>query len=104
MKLDNSIVALVTGATSGLGEATVYALLEKGVRVFMADRNVEKGNEIVAKYGKDRVRILKVDVSKEEEVRDLITAVVEAFGALHIVLNSAGVISAGLILSGKVKK
>lgn len=43
MKLDNTIVAIVTGGTSGLGEATVYALLEKGVRVFIADRNEEKG-------------------------------------------------------------
>lgn len=51
MKLDNSIVALVTGGTSGLGEATVYALLERGVRVFIADRNDEKGAQIVAKYG-----------------------------------------------------
>jgi len=102
MKLDNSIVALVTGATSGLGEATVYALLEKGVKVFMADRNIEKGNEIVAKYGKENARILKVDVSNEEEVKNLIAAVVEAFGALHLVLNSAGIISAGLIVSGKV--
>ena len=102
MKLDSSIVALVTGATSGLGEATVYALLEKGVKVFMADRNIEKGNEIVAKYGKENARILKVDVSNEEEVKNLIAAVVEAFGALHLVLNSAGIISAGLIVSGKV--
>jgi NAD(P)-dependent dehydrogenase (short-subunit alcohol dehydrogenase family) len=102
MKLDNTIVALVTGGTSGLGEATVYALLEKGVRVFIADRNEEKGLQIVAKYGSDKCGFKKTDVSDEAQVKELINAVVAAFGAIHLVLNSAGIISAGLIVGGKV--
>ncbi|KAL4476430.1 hypothetical protein ABPG74_010163 [Tetrahymena malaccensis] len=101
MKLDNSIVALVTGGTSGLGEATVYALLEKGVRVFIADRNEEKGLQIQTKYGKDRCRFQKCDVSDEAQVKALVDGCVAAFGAIHILLNSAGVISAGLIVGGK---
>lgn len=101
MKLDNTIVALVTGGTSGLGEATVYALLEKNVKVFIADRNEEKGKQIEEKYGKDRVRFQKCDVSDEAQVKALVEATVAAFGAIHILLNSAGVISAGLIVGGK---
>lgn len=103
MKLDNKIVALVTGGTSGLGEATAYALLERNVRVFIADRNDEKGIQIVEKYGKERCRFLKVDVSDETQVKELINQVVAAFGAIHILVNSAGIISAGLIVGGKVK-
>lgn len=47
MKLDNNVVALITGGASGLGEATVLSLLSKNVRVFIADMNEKHGNELV---------------------------------------------------------
>jgi NAD(P)-dependent dehydrogenase (short-subunit alcohol dehydrogenase family) len=43
MKLDNTIVALVTGGASGLGEATVRLLIEHKVKVFIADFNDKRG-------------------------------------------------------------
>jgi NADP-dependent 3-hydroxy acid dehydrogenase YdfG len=51
MKLDNNIAAVVTGAASGLGEATARALAARGVRVAVFDRDQEKGERIAAEIG-----------------------------------------------------
>ncbi|EGR29355.1 short chain dehydrogenase reductase family protein, putative [Ichthyophthirius multifiliis] len=103
MKLDNNVVALVTGGASGLGKATVVNLLSKNVRVFIADMNEKDGNDLVQEYGHERCQFQKTDVSDENQVKSMINACVEAFGAIHFLLNSAGVISAGLLVAGKVK-
>ena len=47
MKIDNNTVALVTGGASGLGEATVRALVEQGANVYIADFDEVKGKALV---------------------------------------------------------
>lgn len=85
--------AIVTGAASGIGRATATAFAQKGAKVVIADYNEEGGKaaaeELKAK-GAD-VLFIKVDVSKEESVKNLVEETVKHFGKLDIMYNNAGV-------------
>ncbi|MDB5668914.1 MAG: 3-hydroxy-2-methylbutyryl-CoA dehydrogenase, partial [Alphaproteobacteria bacterium] len=65
MKLDKNIAAVVTGAASGLGEATARALAERGVRVAVFDRDQERGDKVAADIGGV---FCQVDVTSNEAV------------------------------------
>lgn len=81
---------LVTGGASGLGEATVDALAERGARLLIADVSEEAGSAVAARLGDNGV-FVKTDVTSEESVQSAISAACDAFGALHGVVNCAGI-------------
>lgn len=81
-------VAIVTGASGGIGRACVEALLDAGARVVMADVD-ESGRELVLQRGEDICRFIPTDVSDESSVQKLIRETVAAFGALDILVNNA---------------
>jgi NAD(P)-dependent dehydrogenase (short-subunit alcohol dehydrogenase family) len=81
--------AIVTGGASGLGEATVRRFAAHGAQVAIFDLNEERGNAIAAELG-DGVAFHRVDVTDEASVQAAIDATVDAFGALHICCNYAG--------------
>lgn len=87
-------VALVTGATSGIGRATAVAFASEGARVVaVADLNVVGGKEtvqLVEKAGSEGL-FVKCNVSKAEEVKALVEAAVEEFGRLDYACNNAGI-------------
>ena len=87
MQLDGA-GAIVAGGASGLGEATVRALHERGARVAIADVNAEKGAELAKELG-ERASFVHCDVTKEDEV----AAAVEqaADGNLRVSVCCAGV-------------
>ena len=87
-------VAIVTGAASGMGRATVLRFAEEGAKVVAADRNRAGGAEtlrLAQKYGPDVV-YTSVDVSKPEEVRELVESTVDRFGALNVMVNAAAIL------------
>jgi 3-hydroxyacyl-CoA dehydrogenase/3-hydroxy-2-methylbutyryl-CoA dehydrogenase len=86
--------AIVTGGASGLGEAAAVRLHEAGANVVIADLNEEKGNALAAKLG-DRALFVKCNVTSTDDVKATIKAAVDKFGALHILVNNAGIGSAG---------
>lgn len=86
--------AIVTGGASGLGEAAVLELHGAGANVVIADLNEEKGNALAAKLG-DKAIFVKCNVTASADVKATINAAVEKFGALHILVNNAGMGSAG---------
>ncbi|MGB4926396.1 MAG: SDR family NAD(P)-dependent oxidoreductase [Giesbergeria sp.] len=90
MEIKNT-VALVTGAASGLGLATCKALVEAGARVMAVDLDEERLATEVLPLG-DNVRIQKVDVSDDANVKSAVDAAVAAFGALHVAINCAGIL------------
>jgi len=82
-------VSIVTGGASGLGEATVRALVEAGGRVAILDLNREKGEQLADELGDNAVFFL-LNVVQHEELDPVIEKIKEAFGTFHIVVNCAG--------------
>lgn len=83
-------VAVVTGGASGLGRATVKRLVAAGGKCAIFDMNEEKGNALAAELG-ENVIFCKVNVVDEESVAAAIATTMEAFGAIHIDCNFAGI-------------
>ena len=85
--------ALVTGGASGLGEATVRRYHDHGANVAILDMNDERGEALATELG-DRVQYFSGNVTDEDSVAAIIEATADAFGALHIGNNYAGIGSA----------
>jgi NAD(P)-dependent dehydrogenase (short-subunit alcohol dehydrogenase family) len=84
------LTALVTGGASGLGRATVEALLDGGANAVICDLERSNGAEVAKELG-DRVAWAPTDVTSEDDVRAAVALAVERFGGLHIAVNCAGV-------------
>ena len=87
-------VAIVTGATRGIGLATARMFLESGASgVTITSRrpeNVEAAASELEEFGKDRVLALAARADDDEEAERTITATLESFGSLDILVNNAG--------------
>lgn len=83
-------VAVVTGAGSGIGEAIATLLHEEGVKVILAGRNKDKLQNVANQLAQDSVKVVPTDVTKKDEVDELIKIAQQTFGGLDIVINSAG--------------
>jgi 3-oxoacyl-[acyl-carrier protein] reductase len=96
-------VALVTGASQGIGRETALALSEAGAKVAVAARNEEKlaalVNEITAASG--TALAVKMDVADPEQVKSGFKQVLEKFGRLDILVNNAAITRDGLALRMK---
>lgn len=88
--------AVVTGASSGIGEATARALAAGGAKVALVARRADKLADVAAKIVADGGRALavEVDVTSQESVAAGGAAVREAFGRVDLVVNNAGVMLA----------
>jgi NADP-dependent 3-hydroxy acid dehydrogenase YdfG len=87
-------VAVVTGASSGIGEATVRALSAAGASVALGARRADRLQAIAdGLEGPSLVR--EVDVSDEEQARGLIQAAKDELGGVHVLVNNAGVMLLG---------
>lgn len=82
-------VALITGGTSGIGEATVALFAEEGARVVFTGRNAARGEAIAARLG-DAVRFVPGDVRVEADIARAVDAAVSGFGRLDCLFNNAG--------------
>ena len=86
-------VALVTGASSGIGRASAIALAHQGAKVALAARRVEKLEALVTEIkaaGGEAIAI-PTDVLKQEDVKNAVEKTVATYGRLDILLNNAGV-------------
>ena len=88
MQVSNEISAIVTGAASGLGEATARELAGKGAKVAVFDMNEDKGKSVAADIGGI---FCKVDVSDESSIDAGLEAARKAHGVERILVNCAGI-------------
>jgi NAD(P)-dependent dehydrogenase (short-subunit alcohol dehydrogenase family) len=86
MRLENK-VAIVTGASSGLGNAIAEMYLKEGAKVVLSDVNPYPNEKELS----ENAIFVKADTSKNEEVKNLVDSAVEKFGKLDIMVNNAGV-------------
>ena len=91
-RLDDK-VAVITGASSGIGEATAEALAAKGAAVVVAARREERLDALVERIQNSggRTRAVSCDVTDEGQAHDLVRRAVEEFGRVDILVNNAGV-------------
>lgn len=89
--------AIVTGGASGLGEANVRNIIDKGGRAFILDQDDERAKRLQEVLG-ENVLFKKTDVRKEEDVKAAIQECTENFGEINLVLNCAGIADASKLL------
>lgn len=83
-------VAVITGGASGIGKASVERFVAEGARVVIADIMDERGKALADALG-ERVAYLRVDVSREDDVKAAVDHAVERFGRLDCMFNNAGI-------------
>lgn len=98
MKLDASMAAVVTGAASGLGEATARMLAGSGVRVAIFDMNTERGEQVASEIG---ALFCGCDVTSDASVDAALARARAAHGPERIVVNCAGVAPGRRVVSKK---
>jgi len=87
-------VAVVTGGGQGIGRAIAHGLGEAGCKVAVADLEFDRAETVAAELQAKGIQSLaiKVDVSKKQDVEDMVQKVISAFGDLHIGINNAGIV------------
>jgi NADP-dependent 3-hydroxy acid dehydrogenase YdfG len=90
-------VAAITGASSGIGEATAVALAEAGAKVSLAARRKDRLDALVEKIG-DGALAIETDIGDEEQARAFIQQTKDELGGLDILVNNAGVMLLGPLL------
>ena len=94
-------VIVVTGAGSGIGEATARRFSQEGACVVLSDRNKDKLEKVAADLPEDRTLVCTADVSSFKDMEVLIAKAVKKFGGLHVLVSNAGVAKMGTVVSGK---
>jgi NADP-dependent 3-hydroxy acid dehydrogenase YdfG len=99
-------VVAITGASSGLGEATARFLAEKGAKVFLGARREENLKRIVAEIGESggSADYRQVDVTQREQVDRFVKASVDLFGRIDVLVNNAGLMPLSPLAALKVQE
>ena len=88
-RLDGKI-AVITGATSGIGEATVDAYCAEGAKVVFCGRNEELGKQVEERQPDGTAVFVQADVLHEEEIAKVINTAVDRWGRIDVLFNNAG--------------
>ena len=92
MRLKDKI-AIVTGAASGIGKATATTFAREGASVMCADVNAEGAEAVartIADTGSDAASVA-VDVTREDEIKNMVAETVKRWGKLDVIYNNAGI-------------
>lgn len=89
----NEKVAIITGAAMGMGQATAELFAEAGAKVVIADYNEEEGTKVAEAIQANggEATFIQVDVSNEEQVKNLVNQTVETYGRLDVAVNNAAI-------------
>ncbi len=86
-------VVIITGATGGIGEASVRLFASEGAKIIAADVEDERGERLEAAL-KGKAIYCHTDVSSEDDVKNLVTSTVDKWGHLDVMFNNAGIVGA----------
>jgi NAD(P)-dependent dehydrogenase (short-subunit alcohol dehydrogenase family) len=99
-------VAIVTGGGSGMGRASAILFAKEGAKLVVAGRRAEKIEETVSmirKVGGEAISV-KTDVSKTEDVKNMVKTTIDTYGKLDILLNNAGIVEQESVPMHEVKE
>ncbi len=104
-RLDGT-VALVTGASSGIGAATARALAAQGAAVALVARRKERLEQLARQIGEQhgRALVLEIDVTDQAQAQSAVERTVSELGRLDIVINNAGVMLLGPVVGAPVEE
>lgn len=88
---------LITGATGGIGAAILEIFHKNGFNIIATGTNDEKLNSLKSKYG-ERVKAIKCNLSKEEDINELVSQSDSHFGSVDILVNNAGITKDNIFL------
>lgn len=94
---EKSRVVIVTGAGSGIGEATAKRFLEEGCRVAVCDADIDKLRKAFGEYPHDSILIQHTDVSREAQVKEFVQLTTQKFDRIDVLVNNAGVFEEGKV-------
>lgn len=92
---------IVTGGAQGIGMAISLAFAQEGANVVIADIDEEAGEEHVTTIREQggQATFIPTDVSKEDDVRNLVEQTIKTYGGIHILINNAGIGSSGTLFT-----
>lgn len=94
-------VVVITGASSGIGEATAKLLHEKGAKLVLGARRTEKLEQLKNNLN-NNVVIQATDVTKPDEVNSLVQLALDEYGKVDVLLNNAGLMPQSFLGDNKV--
>src|SRR5580693_1533869 len=95
-------VALVTGASSGIGEATAAVLAEEGAKVALVARRRDRLEALAARVGTENALVIEADVTDAEQAASAVATTVGELGRLDTLVNNAGVMLLGPIVGAPI--
>lgn len=95
----SKVRAIVTGGASGLGEATVRHIVERGCHAAIFDLNAERAQKVIGDYKEGKVLYFETDVTDALSVEKNVESAIEAFGSLNLLVNCAGIGTPGKVVS-----
>ncbi len=85
--------AIITGASSGIGKATAYALAKEGFAVILSARSIDKLNELKSELLSQGHKAISIqaDVTKRNDMKEVAKAAMDEFGRIDVLVNNAGI-------------
>jgi len=90
-------VVVITGASSGLGEAAARLLAKEGAKLVLGARRIDRLEALAGELGLDGKSVLKTDVADRDQVKRLVDRAVELHGRIDVLINNAGVMPSSLL-------
>ncbi|MCS7202320.1 MAG: SDR family oxidoreductase [Dictyoglomus sp.] len=85
-------VAIITGGGQGIGKAIAKKFLENNIQVVIAEIDESAGKEVEEEYSSiGNIKFIKTDVSKEEDVKNMVEETINIFGKINYLINNAGI-------------
>jgi NADP-dependent 3-hydroxy acid dehydrogenase YdfG len=97
-------VVVITGASSGLGEAAARHLARQGAKLVLGARRLERLQALAQELSLGKDAALRTDVTQYAEVKHLVDHAVEVHGRIDVIINNAGVMPQSLLERGKVEE